>query len=218
MKFNPNKLLALSTLPLVLASTSPYRRELLSHLQIPFTVIAPEVDEAPLPDETPEATALRLSLLKARAAQPAYPNALIIGSDQVATVDGLQVGKPGSHEKAVEQLQMMSGKYVVFHSALSLYNSASGSVHSTSVPTTVLFRQLSAAQIEAYLRKDQPYNCAGSARIESLGIAVIEKLSSEDPNALIGLPLITLVHMLAAEGMDVLTWKPAQQPLSDHEG
>ncbi|MHB1175843.1 MAG: Maf family nucleotide pyrophosphatase [Sulfuriferula sp.] len=211
-------MLALSPLPLVLASTSPYRRELLSHLQIPFTIIAPEVDETPLPDETPEATALRLSQLKARAAQPAYPNALIIGSDQVATVDGLQVGKPGSHEKAVEQLQLMSGKCVVFHSALSLYNSASGSMHSTSVPTTVRFRQLSAAQIEAYLRKDQPYNCAGSARIESLGIAVIEKLTSEDPNALIGLPLIALVKMLATEGMDVLTWKSAKPPLSDHEG
>jgi septum formation protein len=193
----------------VLASTSPYRRELLSRLQIPFTVIAPEVDETPLPEETPEATALRLSQLKARAAQSSYPKALIIGSDQVATVDGLQIGKPGSHEKAVAQLHMMSGKSVVFHSALSLYNSASGNMHTTSVPTTVQFRKLSTAQIEAYLRKDQPYNCAGSARIESLGIAVIEKLTGEDPNALIGLPLIALIHMLDTEGMDVLTWKPS---------
>lgn len=193
----------------MLASTSPYRRELLSRLQIPFTVIAPEVDETPLPEETPEATALRLSQLKARAAQSSYPKALIIGSDQVATVDGLQIGKPGSHEKAVAQLHMMSGKSVVFHSALSLYNSASGNMHTTSVPTTVQFRKLSTAQIEAYLRKDQPYNCAGSARIESLGIAVIEKLTGEDPNALIGLPLIALIHMLDTEGMDVLTWKPS---------
>lgn len=193
----------------MLASTSPYRRELLSRLQIPFTVIAPEVDETPLPEETPEATALRLSQLKARAAQSSYPKALIIGSDQVATVDGLQIGKPGSHEKAVAQLHMMSGKSVVFHSALSLYNSASGNMHTTSVPTTVQFRKLSTAQIEAYLRKDQPYNCAGSARIESLGIAVIEKLTGEDPNALIGLPLIALIHMLDTEGMDVLSWKPS---------
>ncbi len=193
----------------MLASTSPYRRELLSRLQIPFTVIAPEVDETPLPEETPEATALRLSQLKARAAQSSYPKALIIGSDQVATVNGLQIGKPGSHEKAVAQLHMMSGKNVVFHSALSLYNSASGNMHTTSVPTTVQFRKLSAAQIEAYLHKDQPYNCAGSARIESLGIAVIEKLTGEDPNALIGLPLIALIHMLDTEGMDVLTWKPS---------
>ena len=193
----------------MLASTSPYRRELLSRLQIPFTAIAPEVDETPLPEETPEATALRLSQLKARAAQSSYPKALIIGSDQVATVDGLQIGKPGSHEKAVAQLHMMSGKSVVFHSALSLYNSASGNMHTTSVPTTVQFRKLSTAQIEAYLRKDQPYNCAGSARIESLGIAVIEKLTGEDPNALIGLPLIALIHMLDTEGMDVLSWKPS---------
>ncbi len=167
------------------------------------------MDETPLPEETPEATALRLSQLKARAAQSSYPKALIIGSDQVATVDGLQIGKPGSHEKAVAQLHMMSGKSVVFHSALSLYNSAYGNMHTTLVPTTVQFRKLSTAQIEAYLHKDQPYNCAGSARIESLGIAVIEKLTGEDPNALIGLPLIALIHMLNTEGMDVLTWKPS---------
>ena len=170
-------------------------------------MIAPEVDETPLLHETPEATALRLSQLKAKAVQTAYPRALIIGSDQVATVDGRQIGKPGTHEKAVAQLRLMCGKNVVFHSALSLYNSASGSLHTTSVPTTVQFRQLSDAQIEAYLFKDQPYNCAGSARIESLGIAVIEKLEGEDPNALIGLPLIALIRMLALVGLDVLTWR-----------
>lgn len=193
-------------LPLVLASTSPYRRELLSHLQIPFAVIAPEVDETPLLRESPEATALRLSQLKAKAARTTYPHALIIGADQVATLEGRQIGKPGTHEKAAEQLRLMRGKSVVFHSALSLYNSDSGGLHTISVPTTVLFRELSDAQIEAYLRKDQPYNCAGSARIENLGIAVIEKLEGEDPYALIGLPLIALTRMLALEGLDILTW------------
>jgi len=195
-----------NSLPLVLASTSPYRRELLSRLQIPFAVIAPEVDETPLPHETPEATALRLSQLKAKAVRTTYPHALIIGSDQVATVDGRQIGKPGTHEKAVQQLRLMCGKSVVFHSALSLYNSASGSLHTTSVPTTAHFRELSDTQIEAYLHKDQPYKCAGSARIESLGIAVIERLEGEDPYALIGLPLIALTRMLALEGLDILTW------------
>ena len=193
-------------LQLILASTSPYRRELLQRLQVPFEVVAPEVDETPLPHETPEATAVRLSQLKARAVQTAYPNALIIGSDQVATVDGLQFGKPGTHQRAVEQLSLMAGKSVVFHTALSLYNSTSGSMQTACVPTTVHLRPLTASQIESYLRKDEPYNCAGSARIETLGIAVISKLESDDPNALIGLPLITLTQMLANEGLDVLTW------------
>lgn len=193
-------------LQLILASTSPYRRELLQRLQVPFEVVAPEVDETPLPHETPEATAVRLSQLKARAVQTAYPNALIIGSDQVATVDGLQLGKPGTHQRAVEQLSLMAGKSVLFHTALSLYNSASGRMQTACVPTTVHLRPLTASQIESYLRKDEPYNCAGSARIETLGIAVISKLESDDPNALIGLPLITLTQMLANEGLDVLTW------------
>lgn len=195
------------SLPLVLASTSPYRRELLARLQIPFAVIAPEVDETPLPGEAPEATALRLSQLKAQAVQAAYPHALIIGSDQVATLQGRQIGKPGTHAKAVEQLRLMRGKSVVFHTALALYNSASGRMHTTSVPTTVHYRDLSDAQILGYLNKDTPYNCAGSARIESLGIALIEKLDGADPSALVGLPLIALVRMLAAEGLDVLTWQ-----------
>ncbi len=149
---------------------------------------------------------MRLSQLKARAVQTAYPNALIIGSDQVATVDGLQLGKPGTHQRAVEQLSLMAGKSVLFHTALSLYNSASGRMQTACVPTTVHLRPLTASQIESYLRKDEPYNCAGSARIETLGIAVISKLESDDPNALIGLPLITLTQMLANEGLDVLTW------------
>ncbi len=194
-------------LQLVLASTSPYRRELLQRLQVPFEVAAPEVNETPLPHETPAATALRLAQLKARAVNTAYPNALIIGSDQVATVDGLQIGKPGTHQRAAEQLRLMAGKCVTFHTALALYNSASGSMQTTCVPTTVQLRPLSEAQIESYLRKDQPYNCAGSARVETLGIAVISKLQSDDPNALIGLPLIALTQMLANEGLDVLTWK-----------
>lgn len=191
-------------LPLVLASTSPYRRELLTRLQIPFAVIAPEVDETPLPGEAPEATALRLSQRKAQAAQTAYPAALIIGSDQVATLEGRQIGKPGTYDKALEQLRLMRGKSVVFHSALTLYNSVSGDMQTASVPTTVHYRDLSDAQIVSYLSKDTPYNCAGSARIESLGIALIEKLDTADPSALIGLPLIELTRMLAAQGLDVL--------------
>lgn len=195
------------SLPLVLASTSPYRRELLARLQIPFAVIAPEVDETPLPGEAPEATALRLSQLKAQSVQAAYPHALIIGSDQVATLEGRQIGKPGTHDKAVEQLRLMRGKSVVFHTALALYNSANGRMHTTSIPTTVHYRDLSDTQILGYLNKDTPYNCAGSARIESLGIALIEKLDGADPSALVGLPLITLARMLTAEGLDVLTWQ-----------
>lgn len=197
----------MASLPLVLASTSPYRRELLARLQIPFAVIAPQVDETPLHDESPEATALRLSQLKARAAHHAFPRALIIGSDQVATIDGRQIGKPGSHEKAVQQLRLLRGRRVLFHTALSLYNSATGSLQSTVVPTTVYLRELSDEQIDAYLRKDQPYNCAGSARTESLGIALIRKLEGDDPNALVGLPLIALTQMLDREGLDVLTWQ-----------
>lgn len=174
-------------------------------LQLPFTVIAPEVDEAPQEDETPVATALRLSKLKAQAGQARHPQALIIGSDQVATLEGEQIGKPGTHDKAFEQLCRMRGKIVVFHTALALFNSASGHLQMTSVPTTVHYRNLTDAQIEAYLTKDTPYNCAGSARIESLGIALLEKLDETDPTALIGLPLIELVRMLAAEGMDALS-------------
>lgn len=191
-------------LPLVLASTSSYRRELLTRLQIPFAVIAPQIDETPLPEEAPQATALRLSQLKARAAQADYPRALIIGSDQVATLEGHRIGKPGTHDKAFEQLRRMRGKSVVFHSALALFNSASGHLQTACVATTVHYRDLTDAQIECYLNKDVPYDCAGSARIERLGIALIEKLEETDPSALIGLPLIALIRMLAAEGLDVL--------------
>jgi len=191
-------------LKLVLASTSPYRRDLLSRLKIPFGVCSPEVDETPLPGETPEQTAYRLAIAKAQSPSRDFPDALIIGSDQVATLDGLQLGKPHTHDNAVKQLTMMRGRSVVFHTALCLYNSRTGSTQAKVVPFTVEFRNLSDAQIERYLVKEQPYNCAGSAKSEGLGIALIEKMSGDDPNALIGLPLIALVEMLENEGMPVI--------------
>lgn len=189
---------------LVLASTSPYRRELLERLKISFTVFAPEVDETPLADESPEQTATRLAEAKARVGAARFPHALIIGSDQVATLDGMQLGKPHTHENATRQLRMMRGKSVVFNTALCLYNSHSGSVQNRLVPFTVTFRDLSDAQIEHYLVKEQPYNCAGSAKSEGLGIALIARMEGEDPNALIGLPLIALIDMLHNEGFAVI--------------
>jgi len=191
-------------LKLVLASTSPYRRDLLSRLKIPFGVCSPEVDETPLPGETPEQTAYRLAIAKAQSPSGDFPDALIIGSDQVATLDGLQLGKPHTHDNAVKQLTMMRGRSVVFHTALCLYNSRTDSTQARVVPFTVQFRNLSDSQIERYLAKEQPYNCAGSAKSEGLGIALIEKMSGDDPNALIGLPLIALVEMLENEGMPVI--------------
>lgn len=191
---------------LILASTSPYRRELLSRLGVPFETIAPEVDESPLPGESPDATAMRLSLAKARAVATSHADALIIGSDQVALLQGEQLGKPGNHANAVAQLRKMRGKTLEFHTALSLLDAASGRAQTASVPVRLVMRDYSDAQIEAYLRKDQPYNCCGSARSESLGIALIARFETEDPNALVGLPLIKLTEMLANEGVDVLTW------------
>jgi septum formation protein len=190
---------------LVLASTSPYRRELLARLGVPFEVAAPDVDETPLPGEAPDETAQRLSVLKARAVAERFPDALVIGSDQVALLEGVQLGKPGSHEKAVEQLRAMRGKALEFHTALALLNARTGAVQTANVPVRLVMRNYSDAQIEAYLRKDQPYNCCGSARSESLGIALIARYETEDPNALVGLPLIKLTEMLANEGLDVLT-------------
>ncbi len=192
---------------LVLASTSPFRRELLARLSVPFEVAAPEVDESPLPGEAADDTARRLSLLKAQAVATRYADALIIGSDQVALLDGERLGKPGSHDKAVEQLKRMRGKCVEFHTALTLLNSRNGRVQTAVVPVRLTMRNYSDAQIEAYLRKDQPYNCCGSARSESLGIALIARYETEDPTALVGLPLIKLTEMLANEGLDVLTWQ-----------
>jgi septum formation protein len=190
---------------LVLASTSAYRRALLQRLELPFTVRAPGVDETPLPAETPAATALRLAAAKARAVAPACPaGALIVGSDQVAELDGTALGKPGTHDAARRQLRALSGRAVVFHTALCLLDTRSGLAHSDNVDTVVRFRHLLDGQIERYLRRDRPYDCAGSARIEGLGIALVESAASADPTALIGLPLIALTGMLQRAGIDVI--------------
>lgn len=189
---------------LVLASTSPFRRELLGRLGLPFATAAPDTDESPLPGETPEATALRLSEAKARAVAERFPQALIIGSDQVAVLDGRIYGKPGTHERAVEQLRTMRGRTVNFFTGLCLYNAATGTARLRGIPTLVSFRDLADAEIENYLRREQPYNCAGSAKSEGLGIAVIARMQGEDPNALVGLPLIALCDLLREEGVGVL--------------
>lgn len=188
---------------LVLASSSPYRRDLLARLRLPFEVAVPDVDETPLAQEMPQATALRLAQLKARAVAAQFPDALIIGSDQVALLGEQQVGKPHTHENAKKQLQAASGRSMVFHTALCLYNSSTGSMQARVVPITIQFRQLNDAVIERYLHAEQPYNCAGSAKSEGLGIALIERFEGEDPNALVGLPLIALVDMLQQEGVAV---------------
>lgn len=190
---------------LILGSSSIYRRELLERLQIPFSVFSPDVDETPLPDEAPQQTALRLAQDKARKIGAAHPNALIIGCDQVATLDGQQLGKPLTHDNATRQLQLMRGRTVIFHSALCLFNSGTGDVQAEVIPYEVRFRMLSDAQIENYLQKEQPYHCAGSAKSEGLGIALMEYMRGDDPNALIGLPLIALIGMLQREGVDVLS-------------
>lgn len=189
---------------LVLASTSPYRRELLARLGLPFAVANPQTDESPLPGESPEALALRLSEAKARAVADTYPDALIIGSDQVATVDGKIYGKPGDHQRAVAQLRELSGKTVNFFTGLCLYNSRSGRSQVQGVPTLVGFRQLGDLEIENYLRREPAYNCAGSAKSEGLGIALLSSLQGDDPNALVGLPLIALCDMLREEGVAIL--------------
>lgn len=189
---------------LILASSSIYRRELLEHLQLPFSVIAPEVDETPFDGEKPEETALRLAQQKARKIGAEHTEALVIGCDQVATLDGIQLGKPLTHDNAVRQLRLMRGRKVTFHSALCLYNAGSGDMQAEVVPTVVEFRDISDAQIENYLLKEQPYHCAGSAKSEGLGIALIADISGSDPNALIGLPLIRLITMLQHEGVNVI--------------
>jgi septum formation protein len=192
---------------LILASSSRYRRELLERLRIPFDVVVPALDETPLAGETPKATALRLAEAKARAVAaglPAGDDALVIGSDQVATYDGLQIGKPGSHEKALAQLQSMRGREVLFHSALCLFDTRNGDAQTLDVVTTVRFRHLSDAQLEAYLLAETPYDVAGSAKSEGLGIALLEAIESDDPTALIGLPLIALTSMLLSAGFPLL--------------
>ena len=188
----------------MLASTSPYRRELLARLRIPFDVRAPEVDETALPGEAPRDTALRLAQSKARAVAPACPDALVIGSDQVAALDSKCLGKPGTHEKAVAQLEVMRGRCVTFHTALALLNTATGALQLADVPTEVYFRACSNAEIERYLAAERPYDCTGSAKIEGLGIALVERMVSEDPSALMGLPLMRLTTMLRNEGVAVL--------------
>jgi septum formation protein len=189
---------------LILASSSIYRRDLLSRLQIPFKVISPEVDETPLNGELPQETALRLAKEKALNIALTEPKALIIGCDQVATLDNLQMGKPLTHENATKQLKLMRGREVIFHSALCLYNTSTKQMQAENVPYTVKFKMLTDAQIETYLLKEQPYHCAGSAKSEGLGIAIIDKMVGDDPNALIGLPLIKLINMLANEGVNVI--------------
>ena len=186
---------------LVLASSSPYRRELLARLCIPFEVVSPAVNEAPLANEMAPATALRLAQLKARKVAENFPDALIIGSDQVALLDNQQVGKPHTFDNAKKQLQASSGRSMLFHTALCLYNSRSGNMQTRVVPITIQFRPLSDEVIERYLNIEQPYNCAGSAKVEGLGITLIARFEGEDPNALIGLPLIALVDMLHQEGV-----------------
>ena len=189
---------------LILASSSEYRRQLLHKLQIPFNSISPNVDESVLTGEKPQETALRLAQEKAKKIGNEYPHALVIGCDQVATLDGEQLGKPLNHNNATAQLQKMRGREVVFHSALCVYNAATGNMQAVVVPYLVKFRQLSDEQIESYLTKEQPYHCAGSAKSEGLGIALIERMLGEDPNALIGLPLIKLVTMLKNEGIEII--------------
>ncbi|GAB1393266.1 Maf-like protein [Rhodocyclaceae bacterium] len=186
---------------LVLASTSPYRRELLSRLQLPFEVCAPDTDESPLPQETPTATAERLAAAKAAAVAHRFPDALIIGSDQVAYCGNQRFGKPGTKANARTQLGQLSGQEVVFHTGLCLLNSRSGRSHLRGIATRVRFRELSDTEIERYLDKEDALNCAGSARSEALGISLLEWMRSDDPTALVGLPLIALAEMLRAEGI-----------------
>jgi 7-methyl-GTP pyrophosphatase len=189
---------------LVLASTSRYRRELLARLRLPFDVESPDVDEAPRSGETPAETAVRLALAKANAVAARHADAVVIGSDQVADLDGRGVGKPGDHERATAQLRAMRGRVVVFQTAVAVVCRASGFAQATLVPVTVRMRDLSDAEIERYLRAETPYDCAGSAKIETLGIALVESVGSDDPTALIGLPLIATCALLRRAGIDPL--------------
>ncbi|MYM41385.1 Maf-like protein [Duganella qianjiadongensis] len=186
---------------LILASSSAYRKELLSRLQLPFDVAVPDIDETPLAGEGPAATALRLAREKAAAVAARLPGCLVIGSDQVATLDGAQIGKPGDHARALAQLQQMRGRTVVFHTALCLWDGRDGSHQLAEVRAHVTFRDLPDAELDAYLRIEQPYDCAGSAKNEGLGIAILERIESDDPTALTGLPLIALTGMLRNTGV-----------------
>jgi len=193
------------TRPLILGSTSPYRRELLQRLQIPFRVAAPEVDESRrLPSETPRELAQRLALAKARTVAHAFPDAVVIGADQVADLNGRPLGKPGTHEGAVAQLRQMRGQTVVFQTAVAVVCLESGFEQNNLAAVRVTFRDLTDDEIENYLRAEQPYDCAGSAKSEGLGIALLESIESDDPTALIGLPLIRTCKMIQAAGIALL--------------
>lgn len=189
---------------LVLASSSSFRRVLLARLGIPFEVVTPHVDETPQPGEAPAALVERLAAAKARAAAAERPDALIIGSDQVAVYNDVITGKPRNHAQAVRQLRAASGQKVMLYTGLALLNAATGRLQAEVIPYGIRFRELSDAQIENYLRKEQPYDCAGSVKSEGLGIALLERFEGDDPNALIGLPLIRLVRMLEREGVAVI--------------
>ena len=193
-----------SSRPLILGSTSRYRRELLERLRLPFEVQAPLVDETPQPGEPPATLAMRLALAKAHAVAQSHAEAAVIGSDQVADLNGRPIGKPGTHDRAVAQLRDMSGQTVIFQTAVAVVCKATGFEQATLVPVTVRFRDLSEAEIETYLAAEQPYDCAGSAKSEGLGIALLTAIESSDPTALVGLPLIKTCEMLRAAGVALL--------------
>lgn len=190
--------------PLILGSTSRYRRELLERLRLPFTTVSPQVDETPHAGETPAALALRLALAKARAVATLHPQAVVIGSDQVADLNGRPVGKPGGHEAAVMQLRQLSGQCAVFQTAVAVVRADTGFAEVLLAPVTVRFRTLTDAEIERYLRLEEPYDCAGSAKSETLGIALLDSIESDDPTALVGLPLIRTCQLLRRAGLDPL--------------
>ena len=194
----------ISPRPLILASTSVYRRQLLERLHLPFSVVASEVDETHLAGESPQTMACRLALAKARSVAQAHPGAIVIGSDQVADLAGQALGKPGTHARAVQQLQTMRGKTVVFQTAVAVVCTDTGFAQTDLAQVKVTFRALTDAQIEAYLLAEQPYDCAGSAKSEGLGIALLERIDNDDPTALIGLPLIRTCRLLEAAGLQVL--------------
>lgn len=187
--------------PLVLASTSAYRKALLERLGLPFQAASPGVDETPLPGETAQQTSKRLSVEKARAVAARHPDALIIGSDQVALLGGMQLGKPHTHDNAVRQLRTLSGQCAIFYTALALLNARTGNLQTAVAENRVCFREYTDKEIESYLRREKPYDCAGSAKSEGLGIILISRMEGDDPNALVGLPLIELVTMLKNEGV-----------------
>jgi septum formation protein len=189
---------------LILGSTSRYRRELLQRLRVPFDVVSPDVDETPHPSEAPSDLAMRLALAKAKAVAALHPNAVVIGSDQVADLNGEPLGKPGTHERAVLQLQKMRGQTVVFQTAVSVVCQASGFEQTELAQIKVRFRELSDAEIEAYLRAEEPYDCAGSAKSEDLGIALLDAIDNDDPTALIGLPMIRTARLLRTAGIELL--------------